>query len=707
MAILEKIRKRTTVLILIIGMALFAFVISGIFTGNGGMGLGKIGSSVGEVNGETISIDQFRQEMEAVEGRFGPQTTSTQIVNSVWDQMVRKTLLGQEFDRLGIDIGTDQIMDLIRTNPSFTQNPQFQDQNGNFDEDAFRNFITDLSVNQPDQYQAWLQSEAALIQASMEQTYFDLVRAGVGATLKEGELDYHMANDKVDIRYVRVPYTSIADSTINISKSDIEKYMKAHEEEYQQAPGRDIRYVYFEEKASEADQAAIRESLVTLLEDREEYRQDLDSTVTVYGFSHTPDMAAFLDLNSDTKYDTLFKSRNDLPAVVADTLMGMETGEIYGPYRDGEYFKISRIMDRKDNGSVKASHILVAYQGAMRANPAVTRTQEEAEARARELLAEARGDGAVFAQLARDNSDGPSAQNGGDLGYFQEGVMTAKFNDFAFQNPTGTIGLVETEFGYHIVKIDDKQDIIRVATLSRMVEPSEETINATFTEATSFEMAVSEAPTSYGSKAEEMGYSVRPVNKLQAMDENLPGLGAQRRVVQWAFNPETETGDVRRFDLAGGYAVVQLTAKYREGLMSVEDASAQILPKLRRERKAGQIMAANQGKSLEDIASANNVTIASASALNAKTPTIAGAGREPMVVGTAVSLGEGDTSGLIQGETGVFKLQVTAKQAAPALENYAPYAGTLTRSIAPRVNTSVYDALKEKAEIEDERATYF
>src|SRR5690606_9690074 len=137
--------------------------------------------------------------------------------------------------------------------------------------------------------------------------------------------------------------------------------------------------------------------------------------------------------------------------------------------------------------------ILISWAGAERANPAVTRTKAEAEARARELLAEARQETAVFTTLARDNSDGPTAPRGGDLGYFQEGVMTDAFNDFCFGNPTDTIGLVETDFGFHIIKVDDKQDIIQVAHLSREVEPSEQTTNALFTEATSFEMAALDA----------------------------------------------------------------------------------------------------------------------------------------------------------------------------------------------------------------------
>ena len=606
MAVLEKIRKRTTVLILIIGLALFAFVISGIFTGPG-LGGTKVGSSVGEVNGEAISIDDFRQKLEYASGQFGNQATSTQIVNSVWDRELRTTILEQQFEALGLDIEQDQIMELICNNPSFTQNPQFLDENGFFDETSFLNFISDLRINAPQQYNLWLQNEQALIQTAKEQRYFDLIRAGVGATLKEGELEYHLANDRVDIRYVRVPYSSIPDSTISVSKDEIAAYIREHKKDFQQEAARDIRYVFFEEKASQADEAAIESAMRELMGDRMEYLEEFDSTATIAGFRNTPDVMAFMDRYSDTKYDTLFKAAADLPAQYSDTILGLQVGETFGPYRDGNYFRITRMMDRRPAGSVKASHILIAYQGAERANPEVTRTKEEAEARAGELLKEAKQEGVVFAELARDNSDGPSAPRGGDLGFFEEGVMTPKFNDFAFQNPIGTIGLVETEFGYHIVKVDDKRDLVRIANFSRVIEPSEETVNALFTEATTFEMAVSDEKTAFAEKATAQNYQVRPVNKLNAMDENLPGLGAQRRIVQWAFNEETEVGDVRRFDLNNGYAIVQVTASHKEGLMPVEDASVQVLPMLRKEIKAARIKDANKGKSLDEIASANGV----------------------------------------------------------------------------------------------------
>ncbi|WP_282050599.1 peptidylprolyl isomerase [Maribacter aquivivus] len=705
MAVLENIRKRTTVLILIIGLALFAFVISGVFTSSN-FGGEKVGSSVAEINGEDISIDEFRREVEVASNRVGPTASSMQVVNQVWENKVRKTILGEQFEDLGIGIEQDQIVDFLRTT-GYAQNPQFQDQNGQFDANMFRQTVADWKVNNPAQYEAWLQTEDEIIELAKEQTYFNMVRAGIGATLKEGELDYKLANEKMDIKYVRVPYTSIADSTISVTKSEIADYVSKHKEEYKQDPARDLQYVYFQEKPSEADQTAIKDEITKLLDDTVEYNSQTDRNDTIRGFRNTKDVTAFLDRFSDTKFDTIFKAKKNLPSSVADTLMSLNVGQIYGPYKDGDSYKISKMIARKPNGSVKASHILLAYTGATRANPTVTRTKEEAEAKAKELLREAKKSGVVFSELARDNSDGPSAPNGGDLGYFQKGVMVPKFNDFAFNNNEGSIGLVETDFGFHVIKIDDKEDVVQVATISREIVASEETINTLFTSATKFEMETTDDESAFSTLAKKDEYVVRPVNKIKALDENLPGLTNQRNIVQWAFNGDTKVGDVKRFNINNGYAVVQLTGSYAEGVMSAEDASVLVLPIIRKERKAAKIIAANKGKDMSAIASDNGVSISNASALTVKSPTIPGAGSEPVVVGTAYGMSAGATSGLIQGNTGVFKIEIVKKTEAPKLDNYSVYANTLKTGAASRVNTAVYNALKDGSEIEDKRATFY
>ncbi|MBS9462002.1 SurA N-terminal domain-containing protein [Flagellimonas sp. 389] len=706
MAILENIRKRTTVLILIIGLALFAFVISGVFSSND-LGGGKVGSAVAEVNGESISIDDFRREVEIASRRFGPNLSSTQLVSRVYDQEVRKEILGQQFEDLGINVESDQIVEFVKTS-GYAQIPDFQDENGVFNAEVFKSAIADWKANDPLRYDAWLQDEKSIIQSAKERLYFNLIKGGVGATLTEGAFDYRMSNEKVDIQYVRVPYTSIADSTIQVSKKDIEAYVNEHKEDFKQEKARDIRFVFFEEKASVEDEKAVEDAMTALLDDTVEYIQERNTTDTIPGFRNATDVAAFLDRNSDSKFDTIFKAKKDLPAVVADSLMDLEVGGIYGPYRDGNFFKVSKVMNRKPNGTVKASHILFAYEGAERANPSIKRTKEEAEEKAKEILDEAKEEGAVFTTLARDNSDGPSAPRGGDLGYFQEGVMADEFNDFAFGNDVGTIGLVETQFGFHVIKVDDKQDVVQVATFSREIEPSEETINTLFTEATKFEMSATDGKADdFGDIARTSEHTVRPVNKIKEMDENLPGLSAQRGIVQWAFNEDTEVGDIKRFNINNGYAVVQLTKKYKEGLMTSEDASATALPKIRKERKAEKIMLANQGKDMDAFAKDNNVTVSNASALTMKSPTIPGAGRESLVVGTAFAMEQDKASGLIKGETGVFKVKVTKKEEAPQIDNFSTYANTLKTSASNRVNGDVYNALKEGAEIEDKRATFY
>src|SRR5690606_31200598 len=230
--------------------------------------------------------------------------------------------------------------------------------------------------------------------------------------------------------------------------------------------------------------------------------------------------------------------------------------------------------------------------------------------------------------------------------------------------------------------------------------------NTVFAEATQFEMETISGK-EFTTTAKENNYVVRPVNKIKEMDENLPGLSAQRSIVQWAFNDDTKLGEIKRFNINDGYAVVQLTAKYDAGLMSAEDASILVLPKIRKEKKAAQIIAANKGKAMDAFAKDNNVTATTASALTMKSNTIPGAGAEPFVVGTAFAMQQGAVSNLIEGETGVFLVEVTKKEDAPKLDNYSTYANNLQSFAIGRVDMNVYNALKEASKIKDKRAVFY
>ncbi|MEM9687116.1 MAG: peptidylprolyl isomerase, partial [Bacteroidota bacterium] len=516
---------------------------------------------------------------------------------------------------------------------------------------------------------------------------------------------YKSENDKIAIKYVQIPYTSIPDSTITIAESEIKAYAKDHEKDFKKEPLRAIQYVYFEEKASLEDEKEVKTQITDLLEDRIAYNANTNSNDTIVSFKAIKDVEDFISRNSDIPFDSTFVAKKDLPAAFADSLFYLNNGDVYGPYKDGNYFKISRMMAKKPEGSVRTSHILIAYKGAQRALPTVTRSKEEAEVRAKVILKDVLSNPESFAQMARDNSDGPTASRGGDLGYFKEGDMVKDFNDFAFNNPVGTIDIVETAFGFHVIKIEDKEDLIQIATIGREIAPSEETINTLFKDATTFEIAVSEKDFAETARAES--YSVRPVRNLNALDENIAGIGNQRSIVQWAFNKETSTGDIRRFNVNGGYAIVQLTSKTKQGTIAREDINTKIRPILLKQKKAEAIIAQHSGKTLQELADENKLPVRTASELTMKKLTISGVGREPKIIGVAFALDEGQTSGLVKGENGVYLVEVTKKEKAKPLDNYLTYANTQKTTHRGRASAAVYNALKEASKIVDNRADFY
>jgi peptidyl-prolyl cis-trans isomerase D len=697
MAILEKIRQRSLVLILVIGLALFAFVISDLFRSQG---FGSSKSIVGEVNGTDIKIDEFRADVDQLSRQYGPNVSNTQVVNQVWNQRVQQALYAEQFEELGLHVEKDQIINVVKSNPQFASNPQFLNEAGLFDEDKFIEYLADLKATNPAAFSIWQQQEQRLIEMAQQQMYFNLIKAGITSNFKEGKESYKMENDKVDIKYVQVPYNSIPDSTVTVSKKEIQSYINEHKSEFEEEASRNINYVLFEEKPSAKDEDAIVNKITALLEDQ------VVEGDTVPGLKTTGKIELFVNRYSDVRYDSTYVSKKRLPALFADSLFKLNVGEVYGPYKDAEAYKISRMVAKKPNGSVKASHILIAYKGATRANPEVSRTKEEAKAKAEEMLAKAKLDPDTFTALARDNSDGPSAPQGGDLGYLEQGATVQPFNDFIFGNDIETIGLVETDFGFHVIRIDDKEDQVLLATIVMELEPSEETTNQLFSDATKFEIAVAEKD--FQETAKESDYVVRPVNKIKVLDENLPGIGNQRPIIKWAFDEETKVGNIKRFNIPNGYVIAQLTKKTEKGLITPEEASARVLPKLRKQKKAAIIKEKNSGvTTLDAFAKANNRQVNSATTLTMKSPTIAGAGREPKVVGASFALDQGKTSGLIEGESGVFMVEVTKKDPSIELDNYGTYANTLKNGYRGSVNSKVFTALKEAAEIEDKRSDFY
>ena len=704
MAVLGQIRQRSVFLILVIGMALFAFVISGVFDGNSAAG--SPSDPIAVVNDEEIELTFYRQLVENTERNYNLSTM--QAVNSVWDQLVRATIFRQEFERLGIDAGKQQIEMILMQNQTIVQDPRFQNETGFFDFGIFTDYINQMRVENPQAYDNWKLQEENIVGMAKENIYYDLIKSSTGFTELEGKNAYHIQNDKVNLKFVRMPYEEVPDSLFNISDADINQYINKTKENYETEMSRSVRYVIFDEVASEADENQIRVDLEKLKNQRIEYNDVSKLTDTIEGLATTENITDFIEQYSETAFDSIYKTKGILASEYADILFGLNPGDVFGPYKDSNQLKISRFLDRKKGGAIKASHILVAFVGATRANPDITRSNEEAKKLAQDLYRKARRNPDDFAQLASENSDGPSKTQGGDLGFFQEGMMTDKFFDFCDRSRVGKIGLVETEFGFHVIKVTDKEDVVLTADVAKVIVPSEETSNGVFQKTTQFEME-SIKTEQMDTVANNYDYDVKFVQKVNLLDENLPDLPRQRNLVQWLFNDETEVGDIKRFSMTnGGYVVAQLSGISPKGTVNVESVKIEVIQEMLKEKKAAYLLKTHADKkSLDALASATDKEIETASAVTQENTVIAGAGTEPYVIGTAFALELNKASALIKGNSGVYMIEVISKEIAEEMESYRAYANALQNEENMRINNSIYEALRSSAEIEDNRQLYY
>lgn len=713
MAVLNKIRQRSLFLILIIALALFSFVLADLFQNSDAL-MAKSQNVVATINGKDITREDFLQKVEIAQQRAGASATNTQVMNSVWEQEVRQAVMETQYDALGITIEKDQMRDLLKT--AMATNPEFVNEAGLFDEDKLNEFIANLKElspqpgfigGQPLTFNDWVNYERQLASNALSQNYFNLVKAGLTGTLAEGALEHKLQGDKVDIKFVQIPYASIADSTVSVSKSDITAYINKNKKQFKVDASRDIRYVEFKEAATVEDENAIKEALNALLNDREEYNEGLKTTETIAGFKTTKDHEDFVNANSDIKFDDRFVFKSDLPSSISDNIFNLNVGEVYGPYKDNGFFKISKLVAVKQiPDSAKVRHILIPFKGSQSATPDVVQTEAEAKATADSLLSVLKTNKSKFGDFVKTfSSDQGSVENGGRYDWHPYNTMVPEFNDFEFEGKVGDLGIVKTVFGFHIIEIEGQSDTkkaVQVATIARKIEPSEATVSKVFRDASNFE--INAASGDFQDLANENNYTVRPVNGIKVLDENIPGIGNQRPIVRWAFEEESRVGDVKRFTTSTGYVAVQLVAKYKAGLQSVEEASAIAIPAIRKEKKAKLIRDRVSATNLEDLAAAENTTVRTAMAVTMTSPVLSGAGREPIIVGAAFGLKEGETSSLIDGANGVYMLQVTKYTPAVELDNYQSYANQVEARKVAVVTSKLYSALKEAADIEDNRA---
>ena len=702
MAVLGNLRKNSFVLIAVIGMALFAFVIAGVFDGSGFQSQ----EPIGKVNGEELSISDFRNQMDVLKKSYN--FNDLQALTTAWDESVRIELLNQEINELGIGSSSDHLEYFLSQSPSFNSDERFINDAGLFDVNKFSNFISELKEINPEAYFQWSNQENQFNNQIKANTYFNLISSGLNSTFFEGKKQYSTSNSNANISFVKIPYSSIPDSLVSVKNSEISKYIKDNPEDFEQESTRNIDYVIFDESPSKKDQNDLRLRLENLLNQREEYNQVSKLNEVVPGFLTTSDLELFLSENSDIPYDSIYRPKGFFSSDHAQMIFNLDNNQTYGPYTDGEFLKYSKMIDKKRNGNVRASHILVSYQGAQGASSEITRTKEDARKEARRILNLARTNPDSFSSYALDFSDGPSKSNGGDLGFFQEGMMVKPFNDYVFSNRVGRIGLVETDFGFHVIKVVAKEDVVLVGTIGLKNIPSDRTSDSIFNIASKFEIDLGKS-IDINKTASDLDFEVKSLNSIGELDHDLPNMENQRRLVQWLFNEDSSIGDYKRFDLSqGGFVIVQINDKQDKGLMPARLATLTVTPILKNQKKAEMIISENKKyTTLEDLSSSNNLEIINVSALNQITPVVSQAGFEPKLVGTAFGLEIGQTSNLIEGETGVYLVKLNSLNSVEEIESYSAFENQLTSKLRTNLDFNIVQSLKKSADVVDNRSDYY
>jgi peptidyl-prolyl cis-trans isomerase D len=693
MSIIQNIRERGTWIIFgIITIALIAFILQD--------GVGRKGgddiSVLGKVNGQAINKIEFEEKLEIQLQNYAAQGVKReQLIGYLWNQEVDRLLLKDEENKLGLSVGTKELSDVLFGNESPFKQEFTDPTTGEFKVNEAKQAVAQIKKSKNlDQIK---QIEKVYIEPSIENRlrnkYQVLVVKGVQVPKWLAEKQYTEASSIASISFVGIPYNTITDSTIKISDDEIASYLKENTAAYQvEETSRSISFVGFSAAPSAADS-------ITAINDIESYKQD---------FKNSTDAAKFLNkVGTEIPYYDSYISKKSLQIPQKDSLLNVGVGGVYGPYVDGRNFTIAKIIGVKqwpDSASVR--HILIATINPQ--NGQQVRADSVAKKLADSISLAIRGGASFEEMVAKYSDDAGSKTTGGTYELFPQAKMTPAFNDFSFDNPVGARAVVKTDFGYHymeVLKQTPRGPAYKIAYLSKMVMPSNETINAASTAAAQFASGSKDSK-SFNAAAVKLNKQAIPASDIKANDFEIPGIGTARNIVRWVY--EQDVNDVSEpFELGDNYVVALITSEEKEGLASVSAARPQVEGIIRDKKKAEKIKASIKGKTLEAIAAGANSFVQRADSIGFGFSMIAGLGNEPKLVGAAFNKALiNKVSEPIAANSGVYAVSVNGIAAKQADQDPSFFKDELlerTRGMMFRSASS----FKKIAKIEDNRSKIY
>ncbi len=707
MATLQTIRTRAGLLIaIVIGISLAAFILGDLLQ-SGSSIMNKNQMEIGEINGESIQYPEFQKQVEELGEIYKQNTQQSQLDENSWVQVreqtwqttVQNIVMSDVYKDLGIEVGSDELYDMLQganLHPIIQQ--LFRNPNtGQVDRGAVVNFLKQLDTNvAPEQKAYWLYLENQIVSERTQSKYTNMIGKGLFVTTKEAQQSIAEGSKQINFDYIALSHTTIADSAVKITESDLKTYYNAHKKDFKQEKIRDLEYITFTVKPSAAD-----------YKDAEKWITDIKSD-----FANATNNAQFVISNSDVSFDGTWYKKESLPENVGTWIFdgGAVVNDILGPYFENESYSLAKLDSMAMMpDSVQARHILLKPN-----------TQEELAAM--QLLADslktAIEKGSNFAELAMQYStDQGSAINGGDLGWFGRGQMVKPFEEAAFKNAKNEVTIVPSQFGIHIVQTTDRSKLTlhaRVATLVRKVQPSTRTYQDTYAQASKF---ASENTTAEKFNAAIVAEKLnKRVASVRENDRDIIGLESARILIRAAY--EADKGDILTtsqgspiFELGNNFVIAVLTKATEEGESTFEEAKTRVELAVTKEKKNEYLIkkasdAINGKTDLQAIASQLNTDVKNAANINFNSFSIPGLGMEPAVVGTVTALDVDKISKPIAGNNGVYIVKVTsvnqgAEQSVDAEQT------RLAQSLGYRASSQAFEAQRKKADITDNRSKFY
>ena len=708
MSVIQKLRNKSGLLTIIIGIALLSFVITGldssIFRSGGNENV------IAEINGTEYPYEAYYEVFEQIDKQYKSNPNMMQnpqqlenIHNEAWQAFLNTKLFEEQFIKLGIGVYNENLKTLGISDKEFEDittgnniDPELQyyfrnQQTGQFDKQMLLQTLSNIKEykeSNPEFYESWVLFEKNLHTNTLRKKYSSLVTKGCYVTKLETDMSLKDKNVQTDIEYIKIPYEFIADKDVKVTDDDIAKYydkVKTSKKYKQKETTVSLDYVSFDIVPTKEDIIGIENTVKEKIQD----------------FKNTNNDAMFLNLNSDISYDPTYYKKGTLPTNIDSFAFANPVDVSTSVYLEGNMYKVAKVSDIKFAAdSAKVRHILVTGADAMKKADSLKAVIEK---------------GGDFGLLAfKYSADSGSAKLGGFIDWFKEGQMVKSFQDSSFFGVKGKLYLAPSEYGVHIIDILDqgsKSKRVQVQYLAKTITYSQDTRKDIYKKAVQFASENRTKAQFNATLAKNTTITKRIAENLPENERFMPGVFESREVIRWAHQNKEELDVVSDIFTCGDKFIIATITKVNEkGIVPLDvvkdDIKLEVLKEKKKEMIKSKLASVSSNTPISQIGVKFNAVVQTSLNLTFAANSSPELGMEPNVFAVASLLPKGKQSSLIEGASGIYFIKAIDKRNIPNNADVKLEKSMLQQQAGNSFGNAIFSILQDKVEIEDYRINF-